>query len=113
MRELINGRTEEEIKRELRWAVFTCGSINCEDCEYYESIRSHTTDERLAPDALALIERLTIRTKHSAVLRKALNPKGGVLRKAIRKLADYEDTGLTPEEIQGQGGMIRGKADPV
>ena len=44
-------------------------------------------------------ERLTIRTKHSAVLRKALNPKGGVLRKDIRKLADYEDTGLTPEEI--------------
>lgn len=44
-------------------------------------------------------ERLTIRTKHSAVLRKSLNPKGGVLRKAIRKLADYEDTGLTPAEI--------------
>ena len=58
MGELINGRTPEEIKRELRWAVFTCGSINCEDCEYYESICSHTTDERLAPDALALIERL-------------------------------------------------------
>lgn len=58
MGELINGRTPEEIKRELRWAVFTCGSINCEDCEYYESICSHTTDERLAPDALALIEHL-------------------------------------------------------
>ena len=58
MTELINGRTPEEIKSELRWAVFTCGSINCEDCEYYESICSHTTDERLAPDALALIERL-------------------------------------------------------
>lgn len=58
MGELINGRTPEEIKRELRWAVFTCGSINCEDCEYYDSICSHTTDERLAPDALALIEHL-------------------------------------------------------
>lgn len=44
-------------------------------------------------------DRLTIRTKHSAVLRKTLNPKGSPLRKAIRKLADYEDTGLTPEEI--------------
>ncbi len=44
-------------------------------------------------------ERLTMRTKHSAVLRKTVNPKGAPLRKAIRKLADYEDTGLTPEEV--------------
>lgn len=44
-------------------------------------------------------ERLTIRTKHSAVLRKTVNPKGSPLRQAIRRLADYEDTGLMPEDV--------------
>ena len=44
-------------------------------------------------------DRLTVRTKNSAVLRKTVNPKGAPLRKALKKLADYEDTGLTPEEV--------------
>lgn len=44
-------------------------------------------------------DRLTMRTKHGAVLWKTVNPKDTSLRKAIRKLADYEDTGLTPEEV--------------
>jgi hypothetical protein len=58
MGELINGRTPEEIKRVLEWANCACGSLVCEECQYYESVCSHENFERIAPDALALIEHL-------------------------------------------------------
>ena len=55
---LINGRTPEEIKRVLEWAVCACGSMVCEECQYYKSVCSHENLERIAPDALALIQHL-------------------------------------------------------
>lgn len=58
MGELINGRTPEEIKRVLEWAKFACGDLVCEECPYYENVCSHESYEKIAPDALALIEHL-------------------------------------------------------
>lgn len=58
MTELINGRTPEEIKLALEWATCACGNLVCEECQYYESVCSHENFERIAPDALALIEHL-------------------------------------------------------
>lgn len=58
MTELINGRTPEEIKRVLEWAKFACGDLVCEECPYYENVCSHESYEKIAPDALALIEHL-------------------------------------------------------
>lgn len=58
MSELINGRTPEEIKRVLEWATCACGNLVCEECQYYGSVCSSENFERIAPDALALIERL-------------------------------------------------------
>ena len=72
---MIYGITPEDIKRELRLAAFTCGSINCEDCEYYESICSHTTDERLAPDALALIEHIEAKVPKWISVKDELPPR--------------------------------------
>lgn len=58
MTNLINGRTPEEIKRVLEWAKFACGDLVCEECPYYENVCSHESYEKIAPDALALIEHL-------------------------------------------------------
>lgn len=58
MTDLINGRTPEEIKRVLDWANCACGDMDCEECQYHESVCSHENFERIAPDALALIQRL-------------------------------------------------------
>ena len=56
--DLINGRTPEEIKRVLEWATCACGNMVCEECQYYGSVCSSENFERIAPDALALIEHL-------------------------------------------------------
>ena len=57
MGELINGRTPEEIKHVLEWSAFSCGGVDCDGCTY-QDVCSRESDERLASDALALIEHL-------------------------------------------------------
>jgi hypothetical protein len=55
--EKINGRTPEEIKHVLEWAIFSCGGLDCDDCSYND-VCSRESDERVATDALAYIEHL-------------------------------------------------------
>ena len=59
MAELINGRTPEEIKKELQWLIHGCpeSEPECEDC-ICSKICSSATEEDAPRSALALIERL-------------------------------------------------------
>ena len=57
MRELINGRTPEEIKHVAEWNCYSCGGLECDDCPYLDACTVENRD-RAVPDALALIERL-------------------------------------------------------
>ena len=54
---LINGRTPKEIKHVTEWACFSCGGIECDECEYKDACTIENRD-RAVPDALAYIERL-------------------------------------------------------
>lgn len=54
---LINGRTPEEIKHVTEWACFSCGGLECDECEYRDACTIENRD-RAVPDALALIQRL-------------------------------------------------------
>lgn len=55
--DLINGRTPKQIKHTLGWACFCCGSLDCDECKYKDVCNIENMD-KVAPDALALIERL-------------------------------------------------------
>jgi hypothetical protein len=55
--ELINGRTPEEIKHVTEWACFSCGGLECDECEYRDACTIENRD-RAVPDALALIQHL-------------------------------------------------------
>lgn len=78
MTNLINGRTPEEIKRVLEWAKFACGDLVCEECPYYENVCSHESYEKIAPDALALIEHL-----------EAKNPKWISVKERLPELGEW------------------------
>lgn len=58
MCELINGRTAEEIKRDLEWIAYECDDTLCDDCKFVEDCRDMKPNYMIAKDALALIERL-------------------------------------------------------
>ena len=55
--EKINGRTPEEIKHVAEWACFSCGGLECDECEYRDACTIENRD-RAVPDALALIQHL-------------------------------------------------------
>ena len=57
MGELINGRTAEEIKHVTEWACFSCGGLECDECEYRDACTIENRD-RAVPDAYALIQHL-------------------------------------------------------
>ena len=58
MKELINGRTAEEIKHDIEWSAFTCEDTGCDECKFANDCRDMKPGYEIARNALALIERL-------------------------------------------------------
>ena len=99
MGELINGRMPEEIKHVTEWACFSCGGLECDECEYRDACTIENRD-RAVPDALALIERLE--AERDAALAKV--PKWISVKERLPESGVHV---FVLCEIRANGGVIR------